>query len=82
MFPEAFIRGLRDGFCAAITAFSPPPVRTKIDRYVVEPSYRPQSEDWMNIKGDFDKAIAHVKEEIRANKNESAVAMREGWNGS
>ncbi|MDO4938261.1 MAG: hypothetical protein Q4E62_10115, partial [Sutterellaceae bacterium] len=68
MTPTAFIKGLRDGLTAPFTAFNPAPVRTQIPQCLVEPSYRPQSEDWLHIRSYFDKALVNTRKEISDEK--------------
>ena len=61
-----FMKGVRDGLVAPFVALNPPRVRTKIDRRLFETSYRSPAEDMINIKRDFDKAVAYARKELDA----------------
>ena len=58
----AFFKGLKAGLAAPFTAFQPGPVRTEIPQEVLEPSYRPLSEDALNIRQYFGKALGEVSQ--------------------
>ena len=61
-----FMKGVCDGLAAPFVALNPPRVRTKVDRRLFETSYRSPAEDMLNIKSDFDKAVAYARKELDA----------------
>lgn len=63
-----FMKGVCDGLAAPFVALNPPRVRTKIDRRLFETSYRSPAEDMINIKRDFDKAVAYARKELDATR--------------
>ena len=65
-----FFNGLIDGMGVSRYAFTPPEVSTTINSEVCKPSYRPPEEDTQTIENDFDKAVAHVRQEIAKQANE------------
>lgn len=66
-----FLRGLVDGMSVARYAFKPPEISTQIDPEALKPSYRSPEEDKRNIQSYFDKAVAHVCQEIKHQANTS-----------
>lgn len=67
----ALLKGVRSGLFAPFTAFDPTPVRTRITLQVLEPSYRPHSEDRLHIQSYFSKAVDNAREEINIKKKGS-----------
>lgn len=67
-FMTSFLKGVLKGISASFTIFNPPRVNTKLDKKLFESSYRSPSEDFSNIKRDFEKAISNVE--------------NDGWNGN
>ena len=63
---NSFLKGLRNGLTAPFLAFNPPPVRTKIDPQLLEPTYRPLSEDRTSIKSCFKKAMGKAVTEHKS----------------
>lgn len=69
-FMTNFMKGVRNGLAAPFVAMNPPCVRTKIDRRLFESSYRSPAEDMINIKSDFDKAVAYARKELDATRTD------------
>ena len=67
-FVTNFMKGMREGLAAPFVAFCPTRVQTKIDRRLLEVSYRSPAEDITNIKSDFDKAVAYARKELDATR--------------
>lgn len=63
---NSFLKVLRNGLTAPFLAFNPPPVRTKIDPQLLEPTYRPLSEDRTSIKSCFKKAMGKAVTELKS----------------
>ena len=68
-FLTSFVKGVRHGLVDPFLAFNPPRIRTKIDRRLLESSYRPISEDRSNIQRDFNKALTNARKEIFPSRN-------------
>ena len=63
---NSFLKGLRNGLTAPFLAFNPPRVRTKIAPQLLEPTYRPLSEDRTSIKSCFEKAMGKAVTELNS----------------